>query len=123
MARWFAIGPPRTEYHQDEPPEDYSPCLAGIEATTAKEARLIALRSSEFRHQVEDDRSDGVNPLGHIVIGAEPEHVCPFDDPPEDDEANAALQCPVCDGVWKTVSDRLARIEAKRRGPVPSGGP
>lgn len=118
MKHWQAVGYSRTEYSYDgmEPPEDVIACLDDIEAETAHEARLIALHDREFADQVADDRIDGVNPLGSIIVApAVLSHDgCPYNDPPDDEEANAALTCPVCDPIMVDVERRRHRLEVRR---------
>lgn len=115
MSDYMAIGYQRTDYYEWEPPETYNPCLEHIEASSAREARLFALRSSEFRRQVQDDRIDGVNPLGSIIIApAVAAHDgCPYIDLPDEE-----VQCARCDAIWQDVERRLAALDAKRR-PAP----
>ena len=112
MTVYMALGYERTDYYQWEPPETYNPCLEHIEAPSAREARLIALRSAEFRRQVQDDRIDGVNPLASIIVApAVGGHEgCPYIDPPDSDE----VQCARCDAIWENVERRLAALKAKR---------
>ena len=132
MARWTALS-----YVYDEvipilddgtgPIESACAVLEHIEATSAREARLIALHSSEFEDVVDEARGDHRNPLAAIGVIREPEpHQCAVAAWEESSEDVEPPECGPCDTYYersRIVSERLQAWYERPAAPLPQKEP
>ena len=102
MTRYWVTSPAWTEHeHIDEGlwgPEEPVCAAVQVEATTLREAKVLALRTPELEDWVKMQRSDGCNPFTGLKAEVDEACICPCEELVWDDSLHTHIikECASC---------------------------